>query len=504
MPIEGYRSEAARGRLKLFAWLIAVPLYLFQFVLLVMFVGAAVWAMVVAVFSAPRVELESAAAHEGALWVVANGAERTEDDNPPCVDPDAHPLSLIRTRLDEGAAPEQVLAVCFDRHVLRSRLWSEGETLLWFADDRLLRIEGDAVLANVAAPLPSGARIIAHPSRPIAARVEEDTTTLYGLAGDAWVELERRRIGHGAEGYGAQVVSDGARLHLFRSDGDRLMHRVEGGHEVALPGSAEAWSATVIEGAPLVFALPPLPYREEDAEIVVYGYEHGGWAERARGRSDAREVGAIPGLPMAVSRTGAGLRLYQLDEAGALVMRAHDGPSPMWRVALWMIAAEVAPFVLALLAALLISLLMGRYRVPTYRDGVEYAPLWRRSVAKLTDSAISLIPFGVVLWLNRGDAAWLDGPAPMLVALGSGLAFFMLFAALEGSTGATPGKWLTGIRVTTLELAPCGMGSAMIRGFGGIVDGMLSGFVGLLVVTFSRHWQRIGDRMAGTIVIRRR
>jgi uncharacterized RDD family membrane protein YckC len=282
------------------------------------------------------------------------------------------------------------------------------------------------------------------------------------------------------------------------------MHRVEGGQEVALPGSAEAWSATVIEGAPLVFALPPLPYREEDAEIVVYGYEHGGWTERARGRSDARDVGAIRGLPMAVSRTGAGLRLYELDETGALVMRSHEGPSPMWRVALWMIAAEVAPFALALFAALLIGLLMGRYRVPTYREGVEYAPLWRRSIAKLTDSALSLIPFGVVLWLKRGDAAWLEGPAPMLVALGSGLAFFLLFAALEGSTGATPGKWLTGIRVTTLELAPCGMGSAMIRGFGGIVDGMLSGFVGLLVVTFSRHWQRIGDRMAGTIVIRRR
>lgn len=503
MEIEGYRSEAARGRLRLFAWLIAVPLYLFQFVLLVVFVGAAVWAMIVAVFSAPRVELESAAAHEGALWMVANGAERTEDDNPPCADPDAHPLSLIRMRLDEGAAPEQVLAVCFDRYVLRSRLVSQGEALLWLADDRLLRIEGGQVVSDVAAPLPSGARIIAHPSRPIAARVEEDATTLYGLAGDAWVELERRRIGHGVEGYGAQVVSDGARLHLFRSDGDRLMHRVEGGEEIALPGRAEAWSVTTAGDMPVVFALPPIPYREQDAEIVVYGYVDGAWLERGRARSQAREVGALRNREAAVARRGAAIEVYELDETGALVMRSHEGPSPMWRVALWLIAAEVAPFALALFAALLIGLLMGRYRVSTYREGVEYAALWRRSIAKLIDSAISLIPFGVVLWLHRGDAAWLEGPAPMLVALGSGFAFFLLFAALEGSTGATPGKWLTGIRVTTLELEPCGMGSAMMRGFGGIVDGLLSGFVGLLVVTFSRHWQRVGDRMAGTIVIRR-
>ena len=501
MEIEGYRSASARGRLKLFAWLIAVPLWLFQFVLLVVFAGAAVWAMIVAIFTAPRIDLESAAVHEGALWMTANGTERRDDDTPPCPDPDARPFSLLRTSLEEGAAPEQVLTVCFDHHVLRPRLVSDGGTLLWFAGDRLLRVEGGAVVSDVAAPLPIGARVIAHPSRPMAADVEEDATTLYGLEGDAWVELERRRIGY--DGYDWQLVSDGARLHLFRSEGDRVMHRVEGGQEVALPGSAEAWSVTVAGNMPVVFALPPLPYREQDAEIVVYEYAEGSWIERGRRRSQAREVGALRNREAAVARRGGAIEVYELDEDGALIVRSHQGPNPMWRVALWMVAAELAPFALALLAALLISSLMRRYRVSTYREGVEYAPLWRRSIAKIVDGGISLIPFGVVLWLHRGDTAWLEGPGPMLVALGSGLGFFLLFAALEGTTGATPGKWLTGIRMTTLELEPCGMGAAVMRGLGGIVDGFLSGFVGLLVVTFSRHWQRVGDRMAGTIVIRR-
>jgi len=70
--------------------------------------------------------------------------------------------------------------------------------------------------------------------------------------------------------------------------------------------------------------------------------------------------------------------------------------------------------------------------------------------------------------------------------------------------GRTIGKLAVGLRAVTLEGAPITARHAMLRMMGGIVDRFLppGGATGMLMVLGTRRRQRIGDLLAGTIVIR--
>lgn len=71
--------------------------------------------------------------------------------------------------------------------------------------------------------------------------------------------------------------------------------------------------------------------------------------------------------------------------------------------------------------------------------------------------------------------------------------------------GRTLGKAALGIRVVTVEGAPVRFRHAAIRGVLGLVDFHLSsGAVAVLFVLFTRRNQRLGDLVAGTIVLRER
>ena len=65
--------------------------------------------------------------------------------------------------------------------------------------------------------------------------------------------------------------------------------------------------------------------------------------------------------------------------------------------------------------------------------------------------------------------------------------------------GMSPSK---GIRVLGTDLEPCGMGRALLRHFLLVVDGVLGGLVGVLVISLSKDWQRIGDSAARTVIVR--
>jgi len=88
------------------------------------------------------------------------------------------------------------------------------------------------------------------------------------------------------------------------------------------------------------------------------------------------------------------------------------------------------------------------------------------------------------------DAFWLWGAA---------IAYFSL---LEGLFGDTLGKALVGIKVTDLMGRPAGWRAVLIRNVLRIVDSF-PGFylVGALVARFSPRRQRIGDHIAGTLVV---
>jgi uncharacterized RDD family membrane protein YckC len=70
--------------------------------------------------------------------------------------------------------------------------------------------------------------------------------------------------------------------------------------------------------------------------------------------------------------------------------------------------------------------------------------------------------------------------------------------------GRTPGKAMLRLRAVTVDGAPIHLREATLRAMGGVVDKLLppGGITGTLFVLGSARHQRVGDLVAGTIVIR--
>jgi len=80
---------------------------------------------------------------------------------------------------------------------------------------------------------------------------------------------------------------------------------------------------------------------------------------------------------------------------------------------------------------------------------------------------------------------------------------FLYFAILEAtSAGRTPGKRAMGLRVVRADGSAPGLSEALIRNIARIADYFLA--FGLFVAFFNQRSRRIGDLLAGTMVVRER
>ena len=89
--------------------------------------------------------------------------------------------------------------------------------------------------------------------------------------------------------------------------------------------------------------------------------------------------------------------------------------------------------------------------------------------------------------------------------LGS-LAVWFVFVAVEGAYGVTPGKWLCGLRTMRTTLRPCGFARAILRDVLLCIDipFLLTPIPAVLSCARTPHRQRLGDRMADTVVVEAR
>ena len=86
---------------------------------------------------------------------------------------------------------------------------------------------------------------------------------------------------------------------------------------------------------------------------------------------------------------------------------------------------------------------------------------------------------------------------PAFILLGLGVFFWPIS---EGVWGQTIGKRIFNLRVVSKDESPNTLPKAFVRFFFGFVDYFF--FLGLLVAALNKKNQRIGDWIAGTIVIR--
>lgn len=142
---------------------------------------------------------------------------------------------------------------------------------------------------------------------------------------------------------------------------------------------------------------------------------------------------------------------------------------------------------------------------------LEKAGIPLRFVAVLLDAVIGLLsPRDVVGLLSGGDYRERgNGYASAGVNVG-GNAFWALVAlglgyyvVCEALTGMTVGKRIVGIRVVAEDGEHVGLGAAVVRNLLRLVDGLFFYLVGALFALTSSRGQRLGDRAAGTLVVRR-
>lgn len=143
---------------------------------------------------------------------------------------------------------------------------------------------------------------------------------------------------------------------------------------------------------------------------------------------------------------------------------------------------------------------------------LDAAGLASRFLAALIDICLVL----AVIWaiftvasLAAGVSEPVGGSEVIVAVLGLLGLFFALVIWPVGwevaTKGQSPGKMAFGLRVVTIEGAPIRVRHAVVRSFVGLFEVLLTfGVVAVAVALGSRRFRRLGDHLAGTVVVRER
>ena len=148
----------------------------------------------------------------------------------------------------------------------------------------------------------------------------------------------------------------------------------------------------------------------------------------------------------------------------------------------------------------------GYSRTPDRDDTDVVGP---RVVAQIIDSLIvvvlayvPMIVIGFAGAAGGGGGSAFASVGGLVILVGVLAALFYMFA-LEGVwDGRTVGKSVMGIKVVKENGGECTVGSSILRNLLEIVDGFFYYAVGLVFMAMSDKRQRLGDRVAGTVVVK--
>lgn len=136
---------------------------------------------------------------------------------------------------------------------------------------------------------------------------------------------------------------------------------------------------------------------------------------------------------------------------------------------------------------------------------MQYAGVWPRFLALLVDAlalSVVIVPLAVSLSLLSVNSQNLS----ILVVMDLLLVILVVayYIVMEAIWGATLGKMALRLRVVKMDGSPIGWKESIIRNLLRIVDGLFDYLVGAILIWSSPLRQRLGDRVAGTVVMRRR
>jgi uncharacterized RDD family membrane protein YckC len=145
------------------------------------------------------------------------------------------------------------------------------------------------------------------------------------------------------------------------------------------------------------------------------------------------------------------------------------------------------------------------------KSSMEHAGVPLRFVAVLLDAVIVFFPAGIIIGLLSGggytetgnghaNAGINVGGNTMWLLLALGLGYYVF---CEAATGATLGKRMVGIHVIGEDGEHLTFGASLVRNLLRLVDCLFFYLVGGIFALTSPRGQRLGDRAAHTLVVRR-
>lgn len=164
---------------------------------------------------------------------------------------------------------------------------------------------------------------------------------------------------------------------------------------------------------------------------------------------------------------------------------------------------------------------------PEAKPGTEGDVLGRRIAATVVDTVVVFFVYYAGLLAVAGVIVEGLGPpltvinylfwfvlnvfglAPLVTLHGQSWLWFVTAALtwagyaafFEAVRGQTLGKAIAGIVVVREDGRSVGLREAVVRNVVRVVDGLLYYFVGLMALSLSSDRQRLGDRLAGTLVV---
>lgn len=137
-------------------------------------------------------------------------------------------------------------------------------------------------------------------------------------------------------------------------------------------------------------------------------------------------------------------------------------------------------------------------------SNLSYQGIGPRLVAQIVDTVVLSVLFLLVGFALSGSFTFeYQGEAAYPFLSAYGLIVLLYFAILEGTMGATFGKKLVKIKVVREDGSACGIGPAFVRTLLRIIDGLpFLYIIGMVLIARSDKKQRLGDRLAKTVVIK--
>jgi uncharacterized RDD family membrane protein YckC len=136
--------------------------------------------------------------------------------------------------------------------------------------------------------------------------------------------------------------------------------------------------------------------------------------------------------------------------------------------------------------------------------GLNYQGIGPRLVAQIVDGIVLIILYFVLAAAMFGSFTFgVYGAAAGSFTGVYLLIFFLYYIVLEGALGATVGKMVAKIKVVREDGSPCGFGPAVVRNVLRVIDALpFLYIIGIILVSRSDRKQRLGDRVAKTVVVK--